>query len=127
MPDLCDRCTDHLRMSDLIILALEQNCRIVRCPEESCFTLWCMSPEKRMLLRRVVLASETEIVSFPGADAISCLFGSGDKESIVKKGMRFIPPSWFREKPEWERHAREGLCYPAYLMAAMKGRQRVRA
>jgi hypothetical protein len=124
MFDLCDRCTNHLLLSDLIVLSLERNCRIVRYPEESCFTLWCMSQEKRMLLRRAILESATEIVSFPGADAIPCLFGSGDKEKVVKSGMRFIPPWWFHEKQEWKRHAREGLCYPAYFMVAMRGSQR---
>ncbi len=118
MLDICDRCTNHLLMSDLLVLTLQQNCRIVRCPEESCFTLWCMRPEKRVLLRKIILESGTEVVSFPGADALPCLFGSGKEKMTVKNGMIFVPPSWFHKKPEWERVGREGLCYPAYFKVA---------
>lgn len=119
MLDVCDRCARRAETFDRIMLVLERNCRIVRCPDEDCFTLWCLGPKERIMLRNTILESGTEVVSFPGADALPCLFGSGDDEKIVKDGMVFVPPSWFREKPWYIRHARDGLCYPACFAIAM--------
>lgn len=121
MSDLCDRCgTKRDQTFRRVVLALNAGCKIVRCPEEDCFSLWCLDPDKLVSLRKTILNSTTEVVSFPGADALSCLFGTGEEERVVKSGMRFIPPAWFRERREWGRHAREGLCYPAYFAAAVR-------
>ncbi|MBP9751614.1 MAG: hypothetical protein KBD19_02020 [Candidatus Moranbacteria bacterium] len=120
MLDVCDRCVKRAETFRRITLILKGGCRTVRCPEEDCFTLWCLDPEERTLLRKVILESETEIVSFPGANALPCLFGTGEDKKIVKNGMVFVPPSWFREKPGLERIGREGLCYQAYFIAAKK-------
>jgi hypothetical protein len=60
------------------------------------------------------------VISFPGAEALPCLFGSGKEAKAVKDGMLYVPPEWFRERPEWERHAHAGLCYQIHFRVVME-------
>ena len=107
---------------DAILWALQAGSRVVYYPEQSGngFSLYLLDEGERSLFRQAVLESSTEIVSLPGAKCFPELFRFGDKEVVVKSGMRFVPPAWFHDQPEWRQLMREGLAYFVQRIVPLK-------